>query len=693
MEIHWHRAPVARLVIPFIAGIIAALFISVSPLTLWILLGAGAASTAFFALAYSHLINFSFSTIPGVVINFTLLVAGMLAVHYSDATNHAGHIIHKKGYDAVLVRLLENPEEKAKTWRATAMAEKVFYDGKEETAKGKIIVYLNKNGCDSTLTYGDYLLVNKAPESIAGPLNPGEFDYKQWLERQNIYAQVFVQKNEYIKTGENITNPLYSIAFRLRENFDKILQKNIPDSITYGVAAALILGQRNHLDEEITGAFANTGTIHVLAVSGLHVAVLFYIISFLLGFTRRFKHGTLIKVFIGLCILWIYAVITGLSPSVVRSAIMFSFVAAGEAFNRKTSIYNSLAASALFMLALDANVLYNIGFQLSYLAVLGIVVMQEPLYKLLNFRRWLPDKIWQLTTVSLAAQVATFPLGIYYFHQFPNYFLISNLIIVPLSTIAMCVGVALFVLSPIPFLASIAGWLLDFLLKACIFIVQAIENSPFSYSGSHYLSIAGCALVYAAIVFILFYFATKKYSQLALALGCCIGLAALALWRGYTTYRHREFTVYALPNGQKALSYIEKNTAYLLADSLITKDSKIFRQKINPHFILANVKTIQPIGDSINTGNFAVKNDFIALGNKRILLADTNTPLSKISNIYWDYVIASHNINPVKLQAERVVVDNTNSRFAIGRWQQEAEKYNFKTYIISRQGAFQIKNH
>ena len=205
------------------------------------------------------------------------------------------------------------------------------------------------------------------------------------------------------------------------------------------VASALLLGYRENLDKELVKSYASAGAMHVLAVSGLHVGILYLLLTRIFSFlkkVKKVKNGKFILTILIVSFLWFYAIMTGLSASVMRATTMFSFIVIGnELLNRKTSIYNTLAVSAIILMIINPFIVYQVGFQLSYVAVVGIVYLQPKLNRLFYSRYKLVRGVWAITCVSLAAQIATFPLSLHYFHQFSTYFFISNLIVIPASSL------------------------------------------------------------------------------------------------------------------------------------------------------------------------------------------------------------------------------------------------------------------
>ncbi len=523
-----HRIPLTRLLVPFLIGILISHFIPISYSV--ILIGFG--FSFLFLLSFLFLTNKKQSTLSlsgwvGIIVYTAVFFAGCFASYQSNALNNAKHLTRQKTYQKLLVRVLTPPQKKTKTYKVIANAVHIYSNTTQQNVTGKIVLYISKKGFDSTLTYGDYLIINNKLKPPPTAIGADSFNYAKWLSYQNIYHQVFLKAGEYIKTDKHSSNPLFQFSYTARNHFDKVLYKHLPDSSTYSVASAIILGIRNHITDDLNNAYARTGTIHILAVSGLHVGIIYIVLLLLLGGASKRKWASFIKALLLLGGLWLYALLTGLSPSVVRASTMFSFIAMGNAMGRKTNLFNTLAAAALFTLAINANTVFQVGFQLSYLAVAGIGLFYAPLMQLLTPKTWLFTKIWQLLCVSFAAQVATFPLAIYYFHQFPNYFLFSNLFIVPLGILSVYLGLLLLLVSPLPFIAVWVGKALHLVVSANNYIAQTIESLPFAYASKLYISMGGGIAIYGSILSLFLYLKTKKAVYLICLLVLLIALTIM----------------------------------------------------------------------------------------------------------------------------------------------------------------------
>lgn len=363
-------------------------------------------------------------------------------------------------------------------------------------AQGKVLIY---HQLASSLQPGEVVLVNKIPEIISSPSFPDEFDYRGFLAKKDIHYRQFIRSGLVKVDSSNITSPEFAID-RLGKSLSDLIDQKVEFTESKQIANALLLGQKESLDKEIKNAYSETGTMHILAVSGLHVGIIYAIL--LLPLKRfksdsKFRKGYLLTV-VGL--IWLYAVMTGFSPSVVRASTMFSLVTAGQMRKKKPSIWNVLAFSAMLMMVVEPEVIFDVGFQLSYLAVAGIVGLQP-----LIVRWWLPSNrvleyFWQLAAVSFAAQLVTFPLSVFYFHQFPTYFLLANLIVVPLAFLIMAVGVPFLFLGWIPMLGEVMGWLVNWLIYIQIQITFFIQLLPLGKIDRLTITFSGMVLVWILLL-------------------------------------------------------------------------------------------------------------------------------------------------------------------------------------------------
>ena len=373
----------------------------------------------------------------------------------------------------------------------------------DREATGKIQVFIERDSSSENLSYGDQIYASGFISAINAPMNPNEFDYQAYMKLHDIHHQVFIRNNQW-KISGNDANPILESIYSIRNYCSNVFENSGMDPENIAVAKALVLGDKALISDELMLSYASTGALHVLAVSGLHVGIIMLILGFMLKPLKRIKKAKFLFLFFALSGIWFYAILTGLTPSVLRAAVMFSFVLIGSELQRDTSIYQSLMISAIILLLIDPNVLFQLGFLLSYFAVIGIVFFHPKIYALFFFKNKLMDKIWQITCVSIAAQLATFPLGIYCFQQFPNYFLIANLIVIPISFFVLIVGIAALILNAVPLISYalfyILGWLIYLLNNG----VRIVESLPFAVFDSIVISWYDAVFLYLFLILISF---------------------------------------------------------------------------------------------------------------------------------------------------------------------------------------------
>ena len=456
------------------------------------------------------------------------------------------------------------------------------------------------------------------------------------------------------------------------------------------VISALLLGYKDLLDRETIMIYSSSGAMHVLAVSGLHVGIIYLLLNSLFLFFEKFKYGKYLKAVLLILSLWAYALLTGLSPSVLRATTMFSFIIIGSALNRETNIYNTLAASAFVLLLYNPYILLQVGFQLSYAAVLGIVYLQPKLYKLMYTKHWLLDKIWAITTVSIAAQLATFPLGMYYFHQFPNYFLLSNLFVIPLATFIIGGGVLLFAISAIPFLSGFLAFVVNKILLLLNFSVQWVENLPYSLSLGICITVIETIIIYSIIILFFSSIIKRKARLFQMSFTLAILFMTLQIEEQYRTGKQQYFIVYDAPK-ERAIDFVDGNQNYFIADENLNKDKSKMRFHIMHYRWERRVKQSTLFPDFFSKQNYFRNGNYIQFFDKSILLLDTEFKKpTNISDLQFDYIVIS---NKAKLDLEnitcnQVIIDSSVPNY---RWEQikkECLKLDIPFYNVNTQGAF-----
>lgn len=607
--------PFVRILIPFLAGIItgihagwidfAFVFIFLFLLTVY--------TIDYFT--YNLAGKFAWKMYNGIFLFVLLFLAGWIWVTLTDSRQAENHYVCYSGKGNFLVQLTRDPVIGEKTVKAEVQLILKTESGQTIPLSGKALLYLKKEKQAIALHYGDEIFVNTEWKSVPEPLNPGEFNYKNYLEHKHIYATGFADSLHWKKTGSG-GNKIYAAAMYSRKKMMQILRDAGLEDQEYAVASALILGYTDDINDEMKAAYSASGALHVLSVSGLHVAIIFAVFDKLLWFLLQLKNGKYYKAILILLILWAYAFLTGLSPSVMRSAAMLSFVVVGKLINRNASIYNILCASAFVLLLFDPMLIADVGFQLSYLAVLGIVFFHPLIYEWFLFKNRIIDFIWNVTAVSVAAQLITFPISIFYFHQFPNYFLISNLIVIPLGTLILYNGILALVFSFIPGLNDFFIFTLKYLVKILNASVVWIESLPFSVAAGLHLSIFTCLLVYFILICLCIYLLSKKSFYLSITFASVILLFAFFSFEKINRYHQNRIVFYAVKH-HTAIDFIEGRNHFFIADHDLKSDLK----KINYH--ISNYRSENGILPESDEEIVFRKNNFVGFNQYRLFIADS----------------------------------------------------------------------
>lgn len=681
-----NEAPFVRLIVPCIAGILAAVYFLHNET---IIITCACFSIALMVVLLSiksHSTAFRYSWLNGLTINVALFfLSAQLTLCHTEIRfkNHFSKIAITG--TTVVAKLSDPPVEKSKTFKCKVRIKNCSIGKVSVNTKGNAIVYIKKDSLSKMLKYGDVIAFCAGFKEIPPPQNPGEFDYKQYLSFHNIHQQQFIAQHQWLNLHINAGNHLMRFVYSLRNNLLCKLKEHGLLNDEYAVVAALLLGYDDEISAELMGAYAATGTLHVLSVSGLHVGLVYLAFHFLLIFLERFKNGKIIKGLLIIMLLWGYAALTGLSPAVMRATTMFSFIVIGQSIKRTTNIYNTLAASCLILLLFNPYLIFEVGFQLSYLAVLGIVFLQPLIYNSWSTNKWFWDQIWKITTVSIAAQLATFPLSVFYFHQFPNYFLLSNLMIIPVATLVIYNGILLFVLGSIPYLGVLLGKMLNYQLLFLNSSVTFLEHLPYALYTAISISIIEILLIYSLIIFIVLFFLKHKASTLFAGLSVVILLLSINLYKHVVNLRQQKIIVYNLPSAS-AIDIIQGTKNYFIADSVVSNSKSNLQFYIKNNWCNLGLKETIPITDNL------IK--IVKVGTKTLVRITKKEQLLQLPPIKVDYLVLSNNcnVNIAELNASTnfnlLVLDSGNSFLYAAQCISVCEKLNKKYYNVLTSGAF-----
>jgi competence protein ComEC len=456
--------------------------------------------------------------------------------------------------DLLLVKL-RDVGQSDKTWKKmTGEIVKIYHNTSEISHKEPVVLFIKTE--NSVIESGDVLLISSELNEITNPGNPGEFNAKNYWNKKGFRFMSFVG-NDQFQMVQHFDRPWLSQKLTdIRAYLTTSLERNLSGK-ELAIALALILGDKSQIDQEITTSFTNTGAMHVLAVSGLHIGIIMQLLMAILSqFARILSRKNAIIIVV--VIMWIYAFITGLSPSVLRAVFMFSILVLSELSGKNHNSINSLFFTAFVLILVDPYTLYDIGFQLSFLAMLGIFLFYKQIDQVIFIQnKWL-KKVWQGTAIGFAAQLMTTPLSLYYFHQFPNYFVLTNIGLMASSGLILGLGIWIFSISWWTAFARISGVILSFIIFISLWFIEWVEDLPGAVAYGFEVSIS---LVFFSTVLILILFLYVK-KQIHYFFAFSIGLLFLSIIviKRYDNHTKNEICVF--------------NTRQIIIT--IRKDNKLF---------------------------------------------------------------------------------------------------------------------
>lgn len=670
------KFPLARIAIWFILGVLAAFYTEPSPKFSLLFCGT---SFIIFGIAYyfskKDFLQKIYFGIAAYVVFFSIGISTQAIHNERFSKNHYSHKIDEYNHYVEVV-LHEKLRSNASNERY--IAEVCSID--TSNAKGKILLSISKEGLKQDFTIGSRLYVYGTISEPRAPSNPNQFDYRKYLANKSIYGQLYAKVSE-IKVSQKIDKNIWYYASEFRNTIIKNLKRSGFKNEELNVVIALILGQQQDISPELLKDYQLAGAVHILSVSGLHVGCIMIFIGFLLGGMPKTRWGNFIKIAILLSFLWAFAIIAGFSPSVTRSVVMFSFVAVGKYARRKTNIFHTLIVSMLFILLFEPSFIFDIGFQLSYCALFFIVWMQPLFASVWLPKTWILKYFWDILTLSFAAQIGTFPLSTYYFHQFPGLFFITNLLVLPLLGFILALGVfvlvwAFFDIVP-SFIAKSLEWSIS-LLNKIINWVASFESFIFQDISFSWQMLVAC---YVLILAFVLWVKQPNFQRLSFALSSLILLQLAYFGNKYFNQSQEELivfnskrnTILAERNGENIVVYTngnlsEANLNFIIRPYLVGNFSHISKTERIQNLAYFNKNRIL-IVDSLGVFPKGLDPDIVIM---------TQSPKINLERILQES------------RPKMIVADASNYRTDTQRWKATCEKEKIPFHSTVEKGFYSL---
>ncbi|NNE32791.1 MAG: ComEC family competence protein [Winogradskyella sp.] len=605
---------------------------------------------------------------------------GVLTYKIQDEKLRANHYTHLdiKPYNSITFKIKERL--KPDNYNEKYMVSLRSINGKN--ASGTVLINIKKDSLNPIRYVDDELFVYSQLQDIQQPLNPHQFDYRAYLELKHVYHQLYLDKND-IRLLSNSKTSLFGFADKLRATINtRLIDAGFKGEVL-SIMNALLLGQRQTIDKATYRNYVNSGTIHILAVSGLHVGILLWILNFVFRPLLYLKHGNYLRLLVLVSILWTFAIIAGLSPSVTRAVAMFSIISMAMHLKRPTNIYNTLIISAFLILLFKPSFLFEVGFQMSYLAVLGIVSIQPIIYNLWKPQVLVTDKLWQIFTVTLAAQFGVVPISLFYFHQFPGLFFISNIVVIPFLGVILGSGLLVIVLALSNYLPEllvnsysiIIDGLNGFIAWVAKFEDFLIQDIPFTL-----LQVISSYFIIIALVQL---YRFRNFNWAAIVLIAIISFQCLSLYP-------------ILSPNHEALIIFNKSRHTLIGehrhDQLIVTHN-LDSLKASTDNVIKNYK----VGEDLTIVNQDSLKSIYQFKDSKILIIDSIGVYQGLS-FKPNYILLRSspriNLNRMidSLQPEYIIADASNYKSYIKRWKTTCRAKKIPFHATNEKGAFMLYN-
>lgn len=683
------RVPALRILIPMIAGIIAGEYVTIPETVVYISVGILLLPLIVLRLVPIY-VRYRLQFIRGILVWLLIFFAGGMLIQTAKVTSKESWYGHEYQEGQKLLLRIEEPfARRAKSIKTKAIIVGRWHDKQFKRATGSVWFYSAPGAIPEDYPVGNYVITSQALQPVKNSGNPGGFDYAAYSRRQGVTGQLFVRDSTQVLLIRDSAFSFKRKIIAWREAILHQLKKYIPGKEEAGLAEALLVGYKEDLDEDLLRSYSNTGVVHVIAVSGMHLALIYWLIQKLLAPLAAVPRTKWISFVIAISLLWLFSLIAGGAASIVRAAVMFTCLLLGQTLSRHSNIYNTLAASAMLLLCYDPYWLWDAGFQLSYLAVLSIVLFYKPIYNLLYCRYRITDWLWQLCAVTCAAQILTTPVSIYLFHQFPVCFLFTNLPVVPLSSVILIGEIGLLAAGFSSWLSEYAGMILGWLIRLMNNIIYVIEKLPFAIWDNLNISIVQVLLLYLFIGLTAFGLMEKSAKALVLSLATLNIVAAIRYVDFSGAACQNRFIVFNLPEGSK-MSFIDGRKQWLQQKDHLTPSS--IRNNIRPSLCAYRTSFADTVQGLHASGNF------ITYPGYRIMIADSSLRVRRIREpVAVDILFVHGSVrDPAaiwlrKMQVKQLIIDRRMSIKKRAEWKAAALEKEIPVHDMNEKGAFNLK--
>ena len=538
----------------------------------------------------------------------------------------------------VVATLTDTPRQAPRTYKVAAHVEALRSDTAWLATDCRMMLYLPQDSTSAHLRYGDRLLLHIRPQLPNDARNTYQFNYRRHLLHKGIGWQAFARTGQWtiLPPEPSQRSGIVAWSKQLQCRLIHRIQSCRLTPAQQGIAEALLTGWRDDLDETTVQQFRNAGILHLLCVSGLHVGIVAWLAGLGLFFLGRRRWHRIVKGTVQIIAIWLFVLLTGMAPSTLRAGVMFTLLRVGYMAQRQPNALNNLCTSALLLLLVDPYLLFDVGFQLSYTAVLGIIAWQKPLANLmpLSFEKYghrCVHYVWKLICLTTAAQLFSAPFVLYHFHQFSPWFLIANLLIVPFAGVLLATALGMIALVRLPLLGGAATWLLRQELMATDALTRWVGTLPGASLDHLYCDLPMALLLVCALLLLTLFIRSRTRWTLPAAAGCLLlAVAHLSAVNAHSVQQH-SITVYDTGK-HLAVECFDGRQSYLVCDTAVARDPGLIEYQRDGLVLHRRIRhtTLLPLDTTFNNSRCALSRHFLVFDNRRILILD-NTKIPPVT--------------------------------------------------------------
>ena len=595
---------------------------------------------------------------------------------------------------------IEEVQKKEKSYRIIA---KMMGQGSRledlKKVNGRVLIYLEPNNFNQVPQFGDSILFHSAFRQISKPKNPNGFDFKKFMHKKGIYHQTYLKKETYEILPNHNKNDWRKWIISRQKNLLEIFEKYLVEKENIAIAKAMILGNKENMTEALSYRFAVTGSMHILAVSGMHVGIVsLMILGFLNLFRTKKSQLKILKGIISIFLVWVYAIFTGAGPAVIRASIMFTlFFIAKFLLKREVSIYNILCASAFIMLLNDPYQLFQLGFQLSFLAVISIVYFYPYLKKLLLTPYPLINTLISCLNISIAAQILVFPISTYYFNMFSPAFLLTSLFVSFAATAILGLGLLLLSAETLG-LTDLCENLIGPLLEGSLeFLNQSLiltESIQFLKVIEYNLDITQLIILYLVILYFMIAIGLKSKAYLIYSLSFVILFSIYSNYKKKNIYSQSVAYIYHQKD-QPYLEFYDQENCYSLGS--IPEENQYFKKELKKTKLIQHTEKRISLEGANQTNTIEYNEPFLRIGHRLFAFAQAEKLKNYTIKNSLDFLLVNsesdelEKIEPKLLTGTTIVLDASLSYSREKQLKRWINKEGLNSYNIKEKGALIIE--